>query len=129
MRALRTVTLLIALACASTAHADAEKAPPIPAAHVEKMLAFYNELVDESVKHAADCAALATALDGVVTRQINTLNMMWAARRAKKTLPRDVQAKMEQRARELVGALRRCLEDDRVKATFKRMKLPANYKE
>lgn len=66
MRALRTVTLLIALTGASTAYAEEAKKPtPMAAGDVEKLLVFYNELVDHAVKHAADCAGLATALDGV----------------------------------------------------------------
>jgi hypothetical protein len=124
MRALRTFTLLIALAGASTAHADAEKETTLSESRVERLLAFYNELVDHSVKHAADCPALATAVDGVVNRHINTIQMMWDARRAKQTVPKDVQEKMDKRAPELVGALRKCWADGRVKAAFGRMKAP-----
>lgn len=125
MRALRTFTLLIALAGASTAHADAEKPETsLSEARAERLLAFFNELVDHTVQHAADCPALATAVDGVVNRHINTIQMTWEARRAKQTVPKDVQEKMDKRAPELVGALRRCWADARVKAAFQRMKAP-----
>ena len=77
MRALRTLTLLIALAGASTAHAQDRKPKPLSPAHAEKLLAFYNELVDQVVQHKGDCAKLAAAVDGVVTRQINTIQMIW----------------------------------------------------
>jgi hypothetical protein len=134
MRALRTFTLLIALAGASTACADgkakaeaeAEATRQISEVQSEKLLGLFNELVDHAVKHAADCPALATAADGVVNRNINTIQMLWAAKKAKKAIPPDVQAKMDQRALELVGALRKCWDDDRVKAAFKRMKLPTD---
>jgi hypothetical protein len=128
MRALRIFTLLIALAGASTAHADAKKETPLSAVHAEQLLAFFNELVDHAVKNSADCQALATEVDGVVNRHINTINMMWVARKSKQTVPKDVQEKLDRRALEMVDALRRCWDDDRVKAAFKRMKPPKQYK-
>ena len=125
MRALRTVTMLIVLAGASTARAeDKPKETPLSAVETEKLLGFFNELVDHVVQHAADCRALATAVDGVVVRHHNTLEMSWAAKKAKKTLPKDAQAKLDQRAFEMVGALRQCWDDAAVKAAFKRMKPP-----
>jgi len=136
MRALRSLTLLLALAGASTAYAEekaekaeknekkAEKEEQLSAAHAEQLLAFFNELVDTSVKNAADCQALATEVDGLVTRSINTVNMMWAMKKLKRVVPADVQAKMDKRGVELVGALRKCWTDERVTAAFKRMKLP-----
>lgn len=130
MRALRTLTLLIALASTSTAYAQAEAgpAPELSAADAAKLLAFYNELVDHGAKHAADCGPLASALDGVVTRHMDTIQMMWAAKKAKQVVPKDVQAKLDARQGELVGALRGCWADDRVKAVFTRMKPPAEKK-
>lgn len=129
MRALRTVTLLIALAGASTAYAEEAKKPTqMEPPDVDKLLVFYNELVDHAVKHAADCAGLASALDGVVTRNMNTIQMTWAAKKAKKTVPSEAQKQMDNRKLELVGALRRCWSDDRVKAVFKRMKVPEDKK-
>jgi hypothetical protein len=128
MRALRTVTLLIALAGASTAYAETAKKPSMEPADVDKLLAFYNELVDHAVKHAADCAGLATALDGVVNRNLNTIQMTWAAKKAKQTVPKEAQEQLDKRRFELVGALRRCWSDDRVKAVFKRMKAPEEKK-
>lgn len=129
MRALRTVTLLIALTGASTAYAEEAKKPtPMAAGDVEKLLVFYNELVDHAVKHAADCAGLATALDGVVNRNMNTIQMTWAAKKAKKTVPQEAQQQLDKRSLELVGALRKCWSDDRVKAVFKRMKVPEDKK-
>jgi hypothetical protein len=124
MRVLRTVTLLIAMAGASTARADAKQETPLSAEHAGKLLAFFHELVDEAVKNAADCQALAGAVDGVVTRHIDTIQMMWAAKNEKQTVPKDVQAKLDKRALEMVGALRRCWDDDRVKKAFERMKAP-----
>jgi hypothetical protein len=128
MRALRTSALLIALACTSTAHADAQKEAPLSEFDAEKVLAFYNELVDSAVKNAADCGALAGAVNGVVDRHMSAIQLTWAAKKANKALPRDVQAKMDKRALELVGALRKCLDDEGVKAAFKRMKVPEDKK-
>jgi hypothetical protein len=129
MRALRTVTLVIALAGASTAYAEEAKKPtPMEATDVAKLLAFYNELVDHAVKHAAECAGLASALDGVVNRNMNTIQMTWAAKKAKKIVPPEAQQQLDKREREMVGALRRCWSDDRVKAVFKRMKIPDEKK-
>lgn len=127
MRAPGTFTLLIALALAgaSTAHADDKpKEAPLAEARVERMLAFFNELVDHTVKNATDCGVLAGAVDGVVNRHINTIQMMWEARRLKQTVPKDVQAQMDKRAPELVEGLRRCWADNRVRAQFDRMKPP-----
>ncbi|HWU90064.1 MAG TPA: hypothetical protein VN253_22530 [Kofleriaceae bacterium] len=130
MRALRTATLLIALAGASTASADdpPPKETPLSAVQTEKLLAFFDELVDQTVKNAADCRALATAVDGVVTRHHNTLELSWWAKQAKKTLPREAQERIDKRALEMVGALQRCWNDDGVKAAFKRMKPPKDPK-
>lgn len=123
MRALRTFTLLIALASAGTAHAEGKK-EPLSAQHAEQLLAFFNELVDTTVKHATNCETLATEVGGVVDRHINTIQMTWAARKKKQTVPKDVQEKLDKRALEMVESLRRCWEDDRVKAVFQRMKEP-----
>jgi hypothetical protein len=124
MRALRTAALLIALTGASTAYAEDKKETPLSAGDSEKLLAFFNELVDHAVQNAADCPALAAAVDGVVNRHINTIQMSWVARKAKKTVPKDVQEKMDARAKELVGALRKCWDHEAVGAAFKRMKPP-----
>lgn len=134
MRVLRTfarsaaLAALFALAGASPAHADAEKPAPLSPVQAEQLLAFFGELVDNTVKHAADCGGLAKAVDGVISRHISTVEMSWAAKKAKQTLPPDIQAKMDKRALELVGALRRCWTDDNVKAAFKRMKVPEDKK-
>lgn len=124
MRAVRSLTLLFALAGASTAHAEEPKERPMSAEHAEKLLAFYRDLVDTVVKHSPDCPAVATEVDGLITRSINTVNMMWANKKLKHSVPADVQKQLNQRGVELVGALRPCWNDARVKAAFKRMQLP-----
>lgn len=124
MRALRTVTLLIALAGAATAHAEAKKEAPLAEVDAAKLIAFYDELVDRAVANAGDCPALGSALDGVVTRHLNTIQMSWAAKKAKKTVPPEIQARLDERALEMVDALRGCWDHDGVKAAFKRMKMP-----
>jgi hypothetical protein len=124
MRALRIATLVIALAGTGAAHADAPKGKPLSPAHAEQLLAFFDELVDVSVKNAADCPALAAAVDGLVTRQINTVNMMWSMKKTRQIVPPDVQSKLDRRAAEMVGALRKCWNDAAVKTAFARMKLP-----
>lgn len=130
MRALHTATLLIVLAGASTARAEAPpKQQPLSPEQAEKLLAFFGELVDETAKNAADCQALAGAVDSLVTRQIDTVHMMWDLKKAKQVVPPDVQSKMDKRAPEMVGALRRCWNDDRVKAAFARMTLPKDAPE
>ena len=126
--ALRTVTLLIALAGATAgrAHADAKKDTPMSAVHADKLLAFYDDLVETAVKAAAepDCKAQAAALDGVVTRHINTIQMMWAAKKTKQSLPPPVKERMDKRSVELVTALRKCWDHEAVTEVFDKMKLP-----
>src|SRR5689334_9659396 len=124
MRALRTATLVIALAGTGAAHADAPKEKPISPAQAEQLLAFFGELVDVSVKNATDCPALAAAVDGLVTRQIDTVNLMWRLKQDRQVVPPDVQSKLNRRAAEMVGALRKCWNDGAVKAAFARMKPP-----
>jgi hypothetical protein len=128
MRALAIATLLLALAGAKTARADAPaespKETPMSAVNVEKLLAFFNELVDHAVKNANDCRALAGAVDGVVTRHHNTVEMSWWAKKTKQTLPKEAQEKMDKRALEMVSALKACWDDDGVKTAFRRMKPP-----
>jgi hypothetical protein len=128
MRAPRAAALLIALT-ASTAYAE-DKKEPLSEAQSEKLLAFYNELVDHAARNAAeaDCPALGAAIDGVVNRNLNTLQMLWAAKKANKVVPKAVQEKLDQRAGELVGALRKCWGHDAVKAAFKKMKPPDEKK-
>jgi hypothetical protein len=125
--ALLTVTLLIALAGARAAHADVRQAP-LSAAEADRLVAFLDELVDTAARHAADCAAQAGAVDGVVTRHLNALQMMWAAKKANKGVPRDVQGRLNRRSKEMVDALRKCWDDQGVKAAFKRMKPPSDKK-
>jgi hypothetical protein len=131
MRALATATILLALAGAQAAHADAPaeappKETPMSAVNVEKLLAFYNELVDEIVKNAkgSDCKPLAGAVESVVRRHQNTIEMSWWAKKSKQTLPKEAQEKMDKRALEMVVALKACWDDDGVKAAFRRMKPP-----
>lgn len=127
MRALRTAALLIALTASSTAYANAEQ-EPLSDTDADKLLAFYNELVDHAARNAADCPALGSAVDGVVTRHLNTIQMSWAAKKAKKVVPKPVQEQLDRRAGELVTALRKCWDHDGVKAAFKRMKPPKEKK-
>jgi hypothetical protein len=127
MRALATATILLALAGATAAHAEEQaekKETPMSAVNVEKLLAFFNELVDHAVKNANDCRALAGAVDGVVTRHHNTIEMSWWAKKQQQTLPKEAQEKMDKRALEMVVALKACWDDDGVKTAFRRMKPP-----
>jgi len=128
MRALRSLTLLFALAGAPAAHAEAKKPTPLSAEHAQKLLAFVGELTDTAVKHAGNCPTLATELDGFVTRNLDTVHLLWDVKRQKQIVPQDVQAKLDQRGVELVGALRACWNDERVKAAFQRLKLPKDEK-
>lgn len=131
MRALRTLTLLIALAglSAGRAHAEAKKDTPLSAAESEKLLAFYDELVDQAAKTAGDCKAQAASVESIVARHKSTLELAWAAKKAKKTAPKEVQERLDKRAFELVDALRKCWADPAVKAAFQKMKPPEEKKE
>lgn len=125
MRALSTFALLIALLCPAVALAEGEKADKtMSGAEAEQFLAFFNELVDAVSRSKADCGALATAVNGVVDKHRPALQLSWAAKKAEKQLPRDVQKSMDKRAKEMVAGLRRCLNDSGVKAAFARMRPP-----
>lgn len=129
MRALSTFALLIALLCPAVALAEGEKSDKtISGADAERFLAFYNELVDAVSRSKADCGALATAVGGVVDKNLPVLEMSWAARKAEKALPNDVRKSMDKRAKEMVTGLRPCLNDSGVKAAFERMKPPKGEK-
>jgi hypothetical protein len=128
MRALRLATFFLALASASTAAADDKKETPLSADDTRKLIAFFDELVDQAVKNQADCRALAASVDGVITRHRETVEQSWAWKKDKKVLPKDAEQRMDQRSKEMVGALQRCWNDDGVKTAFKRMKPPKEAK-
>lgn len=125
MRALSIAALTIALSHPVAAFADGEPpAKTISGPEAEQFITFFLQFADAVTANRADCGALATAVNGVIDKNLPVLQASWAAKKAGQQLPRDVQKVMDKRATELVAGLRRCASDSAVKAAFARMKAP-----
>jgi hypothetical protein len=129
---LASLTLWLAsiVAGAGAAHADTAAARPGPmsAGEAAMILGLYSDLVDTAVRHAGACDALAAGVSELVGRRDAALVAMWAASAAQRRLPDEARAKIEQRSRELVAALRGCFDHGPVQAAFARMRPPKRTK-
>jgi len=131
MKLVRTFSMIIALAGASTVYADTpakapvekkapDKAPAkeeISAADAAKVEKFFNDFVDAIVKNQDACPKMAGA--------INTLlkdNEAWIVKMADtgKDLPPAVKGKLQKRQGEMMTGVMKCKDDKDVNAAMQR---------
>ena len=131
MKFVRTLSMIIALAGASTVYADtpakapAEKKAPdkapakeeLSAADAAKVEKFFNDFVDAIVKNQDACPKMATAINSLLNA-----NEAWIAKMADsgKDLPPSVKEKLAKRQGEMMTGVMKCKDDKDVNAAMMR---------
>ena len=136
MKLVRTLSMFIALAAASTTvHADtpaktapakapeADKKAPAPAkeelgkADVERAEKFFDEFLNAVVKNQDACPKMATAVNGVFDK-----HQAWLVKMAEsgKDIPQSSKDKLQKKQGELMNAVMKCKDDKGVQAALQR---------
>ncbi len=93
----------------------------LPAADVEKFLAFYNKFVDTVVAAKEDCAKLTKDVNGLIDANQALIKKIQEAKAAKKELPQAAKDKMMGRVKEMMPAMQKCSSDPGFQTAMKRM--------
>jgi hypothetical protein len=135
MKLARTLSLLVALAGASTVHAQApakapaekkapeadKKAPPagndLSPADVQKAEKFFDELYTAVMKNQAACPKLATAVNGLLDKHGDWLKKTVESG---KDMPQASRDKLQKKQNEMQGGLAKCKDDKDVQAAMQR---------
>lgn len=149
MKLVRTLSMIIALAGASTAYAQApaktpapapaktaapaeKKAPDKPAgkeelspAEVQKAEKFFDELYTAVVKNQDACPKMATALNAVLDKHQDWLKKMVESG---KDLPQASKDKMQKKQADLGNGIMKCKDDKAVVAAMQRFMTIATAK-
>jgi hypothetical protein len=144
MKLVRTLSMIIALAAASTALADTPpaKAPapaptekkadkPAPAkqeftkAEVEKIEKFFSDFYDAVTKNQDACPKMATAINALFDKNQDWLKKMMESG---KDLPQDSKDKMLKKQQDLFQGVMKCKDDKGVEAAMQRFMAMATAK-
>jgi hypothetical protein len=149
MKLVRTLSMIIALAGASTVHAQApaktpapapakapapaeKKAPDKPAAkeelspaEVQKAEKFFDELYNAVVKNQDACPKMATALNAVLDKHQDWLKKMVDSG---KDLPQASKDRMQKKQADLGNGIMKCKDDKAVVAAMQRFMTIATAK-
>jgi hypothetical protein len=146
MKLVRTLSMFIALAGASTVYAQAPKAPAekkAPAADkapakapekapdkaappakeemspadVKKAEAFFDEFFDAVMKNQDACPKMATAINATLDKHQKWLETVLATG---KDVPQTTKDKMQKKQQEMMGGMMKCKDDKDVGAAFQR---------
>lgn len=133
MKLVRTLSMIVALAGASTVHAQApEKKAPAPEkkapekaapkeelspADVKKAEAFFEEFFNAVVKNQDACPKMAPAINGVIDKHEAWLKKTMASG---KDMPQASKDKIQKRQGEMMGGVLKCKDDKDVQAAFQR---------
>jgi hypothetical protein len=135
MKLVRTLTLFIALAGASTVHAQAKKAPEkaekapekapekaapaeeLSPADVKKAEAFFEEFYNAVTKNQDACPKMATAINALFDKHEKWLRQVMASG---KDMPQASKDRIQKRQGELMGGVMKCKDDKDVQAAFQR---------
>ncbi|HWO19697.1 MAG TPA: hypothetical protein VNO30_13015 [Kofleriaceae bacterium] len=128
MKLARTLSLLVALAGASTVHAQAPKKAPAAAekapagnelspADVQKAEKFFDELYSAVMKNQAACPKMATAVSGLLDKHQDWLKKMVESG---KDMPQASRDKLQKKQSEMAGGLGKCKDDKDVQAAMQR---------
>ena len=147
MKLVRTATLIIALAGATTVYADTPqkapaekkapdaKAPPadkaappakeeISAAEAQKVLDFFNKFADAIVANKDSCPKMAVGINGVIDSNKAFIEQANKMKSEGKKLPKAVEDKMGARMKEFLPMVMKCKDDKDVAAAMQRMDKP-----
>jgi hypothetical protein len=139
MKLVRTFTMIIALAGASTVYAQAPKAPATPEkkapeadkkapadkpakeelskAEVEKAEKFFNDFYDAVMKNQDACPKMATAINALLDKHGDWLKKM---AESGKDMPQASKDKMQKKQTEMMGGMTKCKDDKDVQAAMQR---------
>jgi hypothetical protein len=132
MKLVRTLSMIIALAGASTVYAQApekkapaekkapEKAPAkeeLSPAEVKKAEAFFEEFYNVVMKNQDACPKMATGINGLIDKHHDWLKKMTESG---KDMPQASKDKMQKKQQEMMGGILKCKDDKDVQAAFQR---------
>jgi hypothetical protein len=137
MKLVRTLSMIIALAGASTVYADtppkaapaekkapdkaadkpAEKKPELSPADVKKAEAFFDEFYNAVMKNTEACPKMAVAINGVIDKHEKWLKETMASG---KDMPQASKDKLQKRQQEMMNGVMKCKDDKDVQAAFQR---------
>jgi hypothetical protein len=135
MKLVRTLSMIIALAGASTALADTPAKAPAPApaekkapdkapakeelgkADVEKVEKFFDEFYNAVVKNQDACPKMATAINTLLDK-----NEAWLKKMAEsgKDMPQASKDKMQKKMQDMMNGMMKCKDDKGVQASMQR---------
>ena len=142
MKLVRTFSMFIALASASTVYAQGaakspakptEKAPAaaptkdageVSAAEAEQVLAFFNKFADAVMANKDNCPKMATGINGVIDSNAAFIKKANEMKNSGKKLPKATEEKMGARLKEMVPVMMTCKDDKAVAAALQRMDNP-----
>lgn len=134
MKLVRALSMIIALAGASTALADTPpaKAPaPAPAkqeftkAEVDKIEKFFSDFYDAVTKNQDACPKMATAINALFDKNQDWLKKMMESG---KDLPQASKDKMQKKQQDLFQGVMKCKDDKGVEAAMQRFMAMATKK-
>jgi hypothetical protein len=125
MKLVRTLSMFIALAGASTVYAQApskapaeKKAPAkeeMTPAEVKKAEAFFQEFYDAIMKNKDACPKMGAAINVVFDK-----HLPWLEKVAGKEMPQASKDKLQAKQGEMMGAVMTCKDDKSVQAAMQR---------
>jgi hypothetical protein len=142
MKLVRTFSMIIALAGATTAFADTKPAdkkapeakpeakkdaPPAPpaqeisAAEAEKVLAFFKQFSAAIIANKDSCPKMAVAINGVIDKNKDFIAKANAMKAEGKKLPKATEEKMGEEMKAMIPAVMKCKDDKDVNAAMQRM--------
>jgi hypothetical protein len=127
MKLVRNVSLAFALATGAAAPAVAQPDKQAPAevtpSEAAAWLSMFDKIVDTVVANKDDCTKMATDLNALIDANQDAIKIARDAKAKGKKLPQQVQQRMLDGMRRMVGALDKCGRDEKVGAAFKRIDL------
>jgi hypothetical protein len=126
MKLVRTMGLVLAIACASTsvfAQPDKQAPAEVTPNEARSWLALFEKVVDAVVTNREDCAKMSTGLNAVIDSNQETIAMARDAKAKGKRLPAAVQQQMVDGMHKMVASLDKCARDEKVGAAFRRLDL------
>jgi hypothetical protein len=134
----RSLIFAVALGGVASAEPPPAKAPPaekkappkapaetkkeeVPAADLDKFLAFYNKFVDMAVAAKEDCAKLTKDASTLIDANADIIKRMQDHKAAGKVLPQAAREKMLSRVKEMMPIMNKCGNDPAFQAIMKKM--------
>jgi hypothetical protein len=123
-RTLLALAVLAGICAFAFRIANADDKPPqeMSAADTQKWVTFFDKLVDTVVKASA-CDKMAGDVNKLVATNQDAIDTAKAAHAAGRKLPQTAQQHMMEGVKRMVPGLKKCGQDDRVRAAFAKLDL------